>query len=110
MEALAAALLALIEEIGPATAAGGMVAKIIAALETLIPIMTQAVSNLVPIVKSVITALRSNSNVSSDQLDQLDAIEAKIDADFDADSAKAEAEERAIDGGAADASNGPASS
>jgi hypothetical protein len=40
-------------------------------------------------IKNIIAALKTSGPVTTDQLDQLDAIEAKLDADFDAAAAAA---------------------
>jgi phage-related protein len=88
------ALLAIIEDIAP-TAAAGTIGKIIAALVNLLPLIIKEIQALVPIVQNIITALRGNGQITPEQLDALDAMEAQIDADYDAAEKAAEAEDNA---------------
>ena len=86
------------------SAASSVIVGIINALTTLIPIIVKEAQDLAPIVKNVIAALRGNGSITTDQLDQLDAMEATLDAGFDASSTKADAEDAAATTG-----NNPAS-
>ena len=87
-------LLAIIESIAPGATAD-LVGKIIVALETWIPIIVSEYQALKQPVMNIIAALRGNGAITTDQLDQLDVMEAKLDADFDASSAAADAEDAA---------------
>lgn len=86
------ALLAILQAVAPG-ATSSLISKIIAALEAWVPIIVAEYKALAPIVTNVIAALRGNGDVTPAQLDQLDAMEAQLDAAFDAAEAKAEAED-----------------
>lgn len=89
-----AALLTLLQSVAGTAANSDTVSKIIAALIDLIPAIAQEVSDLLPIVKDIITTIRGASVITPDQLDQLDTLEKQIDDAFDA-AAKAAQEEDA---------------
>lgn len=95
LEAIVASTLALLSDIAPGLAAASSIAKVIDALVALIPAVIQYAKDLYPTIKNVIATLRGNAAITSEQMDQLDAIEAKADADFDAAVAAAEAEDKA---------------
>jgi hypothetical protein len=95
---IASTILALIAQIAPYATAATTVAKVIAILEALIPAVVNEARDLYPTFKHVISLLRGNKEVTSQQLDELDAIETKADADFDPALAKAKAEDAAADG------------
>lgn len=98
---LAAAIqsvLAILQVIAPGATAD-LIAKIIVALETWIPIIIKEYEALKQPVLNIIAALRGNDQVSTEQLNLLDVMEAKLDSDFDASSAAADAED-AANGGA----------
>lgn len=86
------ALLAILQAVAPGASAP-LISQIISALETWVPIIVSEYKALAPIVTNIITALRSNGTITTDQLDQLDVMEAAIDAAFDAAESKAEAED-----------------
>lgn len=88
------ALLTLLQLIAPGATAD-VVAKIIGALEVWIPIIVQEYQALKQPVMNIIAALRGNGAITPEQLDQLDVMEAQLDADFDASSAAADAEDAA---------------
>ncbi len=67
----------------PNLGSASVAAKVITLLEQIIPVVLQEAEDLVPIVKRIIASLRGSGVVTPEQLDQLDAAEAKIDADFD---------------------------
>ncbi len=58
-------------------------AKVITLLEQIIPVVIKEAQDLIPIIKNIIASLRGSGVVTPEQLDQLDAAEAKLDADFD---------------------------
>ena len=63
------------------------ITTVINILEQAIPVAVQEGEALVTPIKNIIAALRASGPVTPDQIDQLDAAEAKLDADFDAASA-----------------------
>jgi hypothetical protein len=91
------AILALLTEIAPAVSTASVVAKIIANLVALLPAIVQEAKDLAPTVKNIIATLRGNAATTPEQLDQLDAIEAPIDAAFDAAATAALAEDAAAE-------------
>ncbi len=100
LAAIVPIVLSLIEYINPAIAAASGIAKIISALEALIPAVIQEAKDLAPNVKHVIATLRGNPAIPADQIDQLDAIEAPLDAAFDTAANAATAEDEAAKSGA----------
>lgn len=86
------AILAILQTIAPGATAD-LIAKIITALEVWVPIIIQEYNALKQPVLNVIAALRGNGEITTDQLDQLDKIEAQLDADFDTSSAADDTEE-----------------
>lgn len=88
------AILPLLAAIAP-TAPVGVAGQIISALATLAPIAMQEAKDVLPSIKNIITGLRSNGEVTKEQLDQLDSIEAVIDANFDDAAAAAAAADEA---------------
>ena len=63
-----------------------VVVEIISALETIVPVLASNASTLLVEVQSVISALRNGSTpLTADQLAALDALDAQIDAAFEAD-------------------------
>lgn len=97
MLAFVAPLIALFAEIAPAVSTASAIGNVISTLTALIPAIVQEARDLIPTVKNVIATLRGSDAVTPEQLDQLDAIEAKLDADYDAASAAAKAEDAAAD-------------
>lgn len=87
-------LLGLIEQILPSIVSGASAAtivKIIGILEQAIPLAIEVGEELVTPIRNIIAALRASGGLTTDQLDQLDTLEAKLDADFDAAAAADEA-------------------
>lgn len=88
------AVLSLIAALLPQLAGNSpMMEKIIAALVALVPIIVQEYKDLVPIVKNIIVAVRSDPSTTGAQLDDLDKMEAMLDADFDAAATAAQVED-----------------
>lgn len=83
MSALIPVILSLLETILPAINSSGTIAKIIATLVQIIPIVVKEVQDLVPMVKNIIAALKSTDGITEDQLAQLEALDAQCDADFE---------------------------
>src|SRR5690242_14824884 len=69
------------------------IAKVINTLVQAVPIIIQEVKDMVGPVQNIIAALRSNSAITPEQLDQLDTLEAQLDANFDAAAAAAQAQD-----------------
>lgn len=72
---------------------GAGIAPIITILEQAVPVAVKEYQDLKPIVKDIIATLKGNPAATVEQIDALDAMEAKLDADFDAAAAAAEAED-----------------
>ena len=98
MLALAPTLLALIAEIAPLLGAGSQIGKAVSLVAQIVPPLIQTAKDMIPVAKSAIAALRGNAEITPEQIAELDAIEAKIDADYDAASAAAKAEDEAAGG------------
>ena len=93
--AIVTVVLQLIEQVVlPNISSASTVAKVIAILEQVLPIAIQTGEALVTPIKNIIDALKNSGPVTQDQLDQLDAFEAKIDADFDAAAAAATVQDK----------------
>jgi hypothetical protein len=93
--AIVTQFLALVGELIPNITSSATIAKVIAILEQVIPLAIQVGEDLVAPIKDLIAALKTSGAVTTDQLDQLDALEAKLDADFDAAAAAAQAADAA---------------
>lgn len=102
--ALFTALITLIEtelpKIMSATTAA-TITKWIGILEEAVPLAIQVGEGLVTPIKNIIAALKQGGAVTTEQLDQLDQIEAKLDADFEAAAEASEAADAAASGTAA---------
>ncbi len=60
------------------------IATVITAIEQLVPIVLQGAQSLVPFIKNIVASLRGNGEITTEQLDALDTLEAQLDAAFDA--------------------------
>lgn len=94
---LATAILDLLLLITPGVREAATIARIIQTLTELVPIVMRTAKDLAPTLKNVIGILRQNTEITKEQLDDLDAIEAKIDAEFDAAATQAQAEDAPAD-------------
>lgn len=81
----------ILPQLGGANA--GLIAKIITGLEVLIPVLIKEYQDVVPMVRNVISVLKNNNQVTPEQWATLDQMETKIDADFEAAAARAQAED-----------------
>lgn len=93
--------LQILAELVPSLVSGASAAtitKIIGILEQAIPLAIQVGEDLVGPIRNIITALRSSGTLTQEQIDQLDAAEAKLDADFDAAANAAEQADAASSG------------
>lgn len=88
MTAALAAILALIQQVLPligGASSATLVASIIKALQTWLPIIVVEVQTLYPIVKNIITTLQSKSDdLTPEQITTLQQIDAQTDAAFEA--------------------------
>lgn len=89
------AVLALILQLLPVGGNAALIDKIIEALVAVYPLILQEYKDLVPIVKNIIAALRSDSSTMAGQLDALDKMEAQLDADYETAAAAAAAADTA---------------
>ena len=95
MRAILTTILALIEQLVPASTSAALIEKIIAVLIQLIPVIVQEYKDLLPIVQNIITALKSDPSTTAQQLATLEELEIQYDADFEAAAAAAQAEDSA---------------
>lgn len=88
MNAALTAILALIQQVLPliSTAANpaGVVASIITALTKWLPIIVAETETLYTPVKNIITALKTSGQVTQEQIDALNQLDAKMDTAFEA--------------------------
>lgn len=89
MNAALTAILNLVQQVLPLIQAGnanatGLVAAIINALQTWIPMIVTEIGTLYQPVKNIIEALKQNGVVTADQIAALQALDAKMDAAFEA--------------------------
>jgi hypothetical protein len=61
-----------------------IVDQVLAALVKIVPIIAANASNFLQPVKNIIAALQASGNVTADQMAQLQALDAQVDAAFDA--------------------------
>ena len=93
MSTIIVAIVSLLASIAPLVTNNGSIAKIIQTLTDLIPLIVKEISDIVPMVKNIIAALKGNPEVTQEQIDSLDQMSAKLDAEFDAAAAAAQAED-----------------
>ena len=85
MSAIIAAVLQLLNEVGPLLGSSASIAKAIAMLEEILPLVIKEAKDLLPMVKDAIATLSSaNSQTTDEQIAQLAAMDAQVDAAFDA--------------------------
>lgn len=75
---------ALLAEIAPTLTTSASIAKAINLISVAVPAVISTAQDLYPVVKTAITALQGNAATTPAQIAELDALEAKIDADYDA--------------------------
>ena len=93
MGSIIAAVVALLEEIIPLVNNAGTVAKVVGTLVSLIPSLVQEAKDMVQPVKNIIAALSANPATTAEQLQALQDLDAKVDADFEAAATAAQAED-----------------
>jgi hypothetical protein len=77
----------------PLIPGGGAVSPILAILGQVVPVVVQEAQDLAPIVKNIIAALKNDPTATADELATLDALDAQVDAAFEAAAAAAQAED-----------------
>ena len=92
MSAAIVAFLAVIGQIASSLGVG-QIGSIIGLLEQVIPLLIKEATDVVPLVQNIINALKSNTAITQDQLDALQVLETKYDADFEAAATAAQAED-----------------
>ena len=94
MNAAIAAIITLIEQLLPAITSAGnasVITSVLSALVQMLPFIIQEVQALITPVKNIIAALSANPATTADQLAQLQALDATVDAAFDAAAADTDA-------------------
>lgn len=87
--------LAVIAKLAPLAGQVGAVGEVISTLQQVIPVAVDLGEAVWPVLKNIITQLRSNEGVTPQQWADLDVLEAQIDAAFDKAAAAALAEDAA---------------
>lgn len=81
-------ILGLIEQVVPLLGASAssttLIANIVATLENVLPLIINSIPTLYTTVKNIITALTADPSTTADQLKALQALDAAVDAAFDA--------------------------
>lgn len=95
MNALVPVLLALLAQVAPSLGTPA-VATVVTTLIQLLPTIIQIGGDLVPPIKNIIAALSANPAATAEQLDRLQALDAQIDAAFEAAATVAEAEDAQV--------------
>ncbi len=98
MEQIITLALTLLEQIAPqlAGANAGLITKIIEGLVALIPLLIKEYQSAIPFIQNVITLLKSNNQITPEQLATLDTLEIQIDAAFEAAATNALAEDATV--------------
>ena len=93
---MSAAIIALLSVIGQIAGSAGAttVTSIIGMLSQIIPVLIKEYQDVVPFIKNIIAALKDNGSVTADQVAQLEALDAKVDQEFEAAAAAAQAEDQ----------------
>src|SRR5690242_9487080 len=93
MTAVVTSILALLQSFLPLIASSENIAKIIVTLIQIIPIVVKEAQDLVQPIKNIIAALKMDPNATVQQIADLEALDAKVDADFEAAATAALAED-----------------
>lgn len=78
-----AALLSLVATLAPALSSAESIASVISTLESIISVVTKEVQDVLPEIKNIIAALRSNGNITQDQMLALKALDMATDDAFE---------------------------
>ena len=84
MSAIITAVVALLGQILPLVQNSAQVASVIATLIQIIPVLVKEAQDLVQPIKNIIAALQTNAATTEEQMATLKAIDAQVDADFEA--------------------------
>lgn len=97
MQAIIQLALTLLEQIVPqlAGANASLIEKIVEGLIALIPLLIKEYTDAIPFIRNVIALIKGNGNVTPEQLQTLDDLEAQIDAAFEAAATNAQTEDKA---------------
>lgn len=90
------AAVAILPVIAPYVKGTGAVGAVIDGIANVLPVIVQVEQKLAPIISETIAILRSNDEITPEQLAALDAFEALIDADFEDAAAFALANDAAV--------------
>ncbi len=95
MDAAIQLALTLLQQLLPSlsTANAALIEKIVEGLVALIPVLIKEYQDVVPMVKNIITALKSNTDITASQLIALESAETQIDASFEQAATAAQAED-----------------
>ncbi len=93
MATIIPAILALLQSIIPSLSSASAITQIIATLTSIIPVIVKEVQDVVPMVKNIIAALKSNDVITPEQMTALEALDAQCDADFETAATAAQAED-----------------
>jgi len=83
ISAVVVAFLTVIGQIAPALGSSAAIQNIIATLINILPQIIGTVENLAPLVKNIISGLQSNENITDEQWQQLEQLNASADKDFE---------------------------
>lgn len=89
------ALLTVLQAIAPALGTSSSVTSVINALIQIIPLVAKEFTDVLPMIKNIISALQANAATNAEQLTQLAALDAQVDAAFEAAATAAETEDAA---------------
>jgi len=95
MSAVLPVLLSLIGQIAGSLGTPASIMTVITTLEQWLPTIIKEVQDVAPLIQNIVSALRSNDAITQEQLDALDALEARIDAEFEAAAAQPTPDEMA---------------
>ena len=76
--------LTVISQVAGSLGTPAAITSIIDLLVKILPTLVKEVQDVAPLVQNIIDALRNNNVITPEQLDALDVLEAKADADFEA--------------------------
>lgn len=93
MSAALVALLTILAQISP-TLGSSAITAVINALIQIVPALVNTVEDVIPMVKNIIAALKSNALITPQQLSDLAALDAATDQAFEAAATAAQAEDK----------------
>lgn len=87
------ALLTVLQALAPALGTSSSITTIINALIEIIPLVAKEFSDVLPMIKNIISALQANATTNAEQLATLAALDAQVDTAFEAAANAAESED-----------------